>query len=75
MQVQHRVPVRIAGLGVPDIGAIGQPDLKISPQHRPPPLTTAPDPARITTSWLQRQNPAIRTGMRRFTRLANAFST
>jgi hypothetical protein len=36
MQVQHWVPIRIAGLGVPDIGAVGQPDPKISPHHRPP---------------------------------------
>jgi hypothetical protein len=44
MQVQHRLPPRIAGLGVPDIGAVGQPDPKISPHHRPLIPTHPPNP-------------------------------
>jgi hypothetical protein len=33
-----------------------------------------PDPVDVSTSYLERQNPNFRMGMRRFTRLTNAFS-
>ena len=59
-------------------GAVPEGETRYSPAKclgaRPEVRWGAPDPEHISTSYAERQNLSMRMGMRRFTRLTNAFS-